>query len=383
MKVFLSIFSVKLCLSTIFIFFWISFFPNLYSLFNPSSDNFDSIRYNHDAYLMAKGASSGFWALEKNAFTIKYGSIIYKLFFTHPWFVTFFNCLISSITTYLLYVKLQHFFVDKALKIVFWLSNFFPIIIAYESILGKEVFYLAGFKIMLILLVVFFHSPKRRYCKIEMFVLILAFFVFAYSRPVLFPYFAVGFFAYYLDFKWTFFLSGILGSLVFFTLKNNDILYLQRQNVENVSFYPSFQALRELLFSKSLFQNCIYGLGRFLVYLFYPFPLILPNLAFLKESNATLKCTRLLTVCEQLSFFWQLIIITFTFLHVKMSLISEKIWLHFFLISIGCEVVLSYSFPLLHARYRIFFFITYFAFIIELTRCVKVFYARHLANKIF
>lgn len=360
MLVFLRFFCVKLLLGTFFILIWTHFFPSLYDFFHSSVDSYDSLRYNHDAYVYAGGSGHYYGEVLTNPAVIIYGGLIYKFTFFHPWCITFFNSVISSLGSFILYKSLLPFLSCRKMREIFWLSQLMPVLIAYEAILGKELFYLTGFKLLITSLVYLFYYKKGKYNFPGVLLMWLLVIVLSSIRSILIPFFILGLACYYLKPKWLLLFTVMCASLAFLTITTHQMQVMIDLNHDNGSSNQVFQFLRVNLLSASPFVNLISGFFRFFIYLMYPFPLVLPHI-FTMGTTSEQMCTRLLTVSEQMNFFWQLgLLILIDKVPVKLfSVQSIKVWEYLFWLSISYLLFFSYSFPLLHARYRIFFFVPF------------------------
>ncbi len=360
MRVFLKFFCIKLFLGTVFIFIWIHFFPTLYAFFHSLVDSYDSLRYNHDAYVFAGGDDHYYGEILTNPAIVIYGGLIYKFTFFHPWCITFFNSVISSLGSCILYKSLLPFLSCRKMKEIFWLSQLMPVFIAYEAILGKELFYLTGCKLLIASFIYLFFYKKGQYSLPRLLLMWFLVIVLSSMRSILLPFFILGLACYYLKPKWLLLFTVISASLAFSTISPYQMQVLIDLNRDNGSSNPVFQFLRVNLLTASPFINLISGFFRFVIYLIYPFPLVLPNI-FKLGNNSEQMCTGLLTISEQMNFFWQLgLLVLIDKVPVKLfSDQSIKVWQYLFWLSISYLLFFSYSFPLLHARYRIFFFIPF------------------------
>ena len=360
MSVFLKFFCIKLLLGTVFILIWLHFFPSTYAFFHSVVDSYDSLRYNHDAYVFAGGNDQYYGEILTNPAMILYGGMIYKLTFFHPWCITFFNSVISSLGSWILYKSLLPFLSCRKMKEIFWLSQLMPVFIAYEAILGKELFYLTGFKLLLASLIYLFYYKKGEYSLIVVMLMLFLVIVLSSMRSILLPFLILGLACYYLKPKWLLLFTLISASLAFITISSFQMQVMIDLNHDNGSSSPVFQFLRVNLLTASPFINLISGFFRFVIYLIYPFPLVLPHI-FNLGNNSEQMCTGLLTISEQLNFFWELgILVLINKIPVILfSAQSIKVWQYLFWLSISYLLFFSYSFPLLHARYRIFFFVPF------------------------
>lgn len=355
-------FSIKILISTIAIFIWINHFTSLDAFFNPKLLSFDSLRYNHDAYIFAIGSRKFFGDILMNTFTVLYGGFIYKFIFLHPWFITFFNCLISCLSTFILYKSLNKVLITKKLEQIFFLSQFVPTVIIYESILGKEVFYIAGFKLLFaVIAFIFFSNYRTKIIKI----LLYLFFIILISlfRPVLIPCLFIVFVGYYLKPTKFMLLTVLLSTIALMTVFSNVADQLAQANTDVPSTNPIMQALREYFFNTNPIFNLFGGLFRFFLYLFYPFPLIIPNFfAYNNTFEGEDKCSILLTICDQLSFWFELFLI-FCLNKIKIHKIDyeylSKIK-YLFYSNLCCLIFIAFSFTMIHARYRVFIFTLFF-----------------------
>lgn len=373
MGTFLKFFGLKLFLASIFIEVWIHFFPSLYSFYHPLVDSYDSLRYNHDAYVYAGGNDEYYGEILSNPAIVLYGGLIYKLGFFHPWWITFFNSLISSLGSFILYKSLLPFLNSRKMKEIFWLSQLTPVLIGYEAILGKELFYLTGFRLLIASLVYLFFYKKKDYNRYGLVLMLVLVVLLSFVRSVLLPFFVLGLACYYLKPGW-FLLFTVMGaSLAFTTIDSHQMQVWKDLNLENSSSNPAFQFLRVFLLTESPLVNVPAGFLRFIIYLFYPFPLFIPDIFRLTGYNSEQLCTGLLTVTEQLNFWWQLLLLVLID-KVPVNTFSARsisVWQYLFWYMMACLLFFSYSFPLLHARYRIFFFIPFAGMVFIIKKLYK------------
>ena len=257
MRVFLKFFCIKLFLGTVFILIWIHFFPSLYAFFHSVVDSYDSLRYNHDAYVYAGGNDHYYGEILTNPAIILYGGLIYKFTFFHPWWITFFNSVISSLGSWILYKSLLPFLNCRKMKEIFWLSQLMPVFIAYEAILGKELFYLTGFKLLIASLIYLFFYKKGEYSLPGLLLMLVLVIVFSSIRSILLPFFILGVTCYYLKPKWLLLFTVISASLAFITISCYQMQVLIDLNRDNGSSNPAFQFLRVNLLTASPFINLI------------------------------------------------------------------------------------------------------------------------------
>ncbi len=361
MAAFLKFFCIKLFLATVFIEVWIHFFPSLCSFFHPLLDSYDSLRYNHDAYVYAGGDDHYYGEILSNPVIVLYGGLIYKFTFFHPWWITFFNSVISSLGSWILYKSILPFLSCRKMKEIFWLSQLMPVLIGYEAILGKELFYITGFKLLTASLVYLFFYKKGEYNKAGLLLMWIMVIVLSAIRSILLPFFILGLACYYLKPVWFLLFTVISASFAFISIDHYQMQILKDLNRENSSSNPVFQLLRVYLLTESPFVNLTGGFFRFIIYLIYPFPLLIPDIFKWMGNKSEQMCTGLLTMSEQINFFWQiLLLVLMDKIPVKsFTTGSIKVGRYLFWFTIACLLFYSYSFPLLHARYRIFFFIPF------------------------
>jgi hypothetical protein len=389
MSVFTKFFLIKLLLGTLFIFVWTGCFPSLRDFFNPVMDSYDSLRYNHDAWVFATGGNRYFGEILTNPVIVIYGGWIYRYTFLHPWWILFFNTWISACSSWVLYKSFLPFLSSKKMKEIFWLSQLMPVFIAYEAILGKEVFYLAGDKLLLAFLIrLFFHKQEKspavllkfpgthsqrrprgwkRGSAVLLGCLLIVVILLAYIRTILLPFLFLGILCYYLKPAWFLMITLVTATLVFLSIDQDQLLMWKELNRENGSSNPVFQWLRVFLLSESPWTNSISGLLRYIIYLVYPFPLVLPDIFKLMGIfklagiHSEQMCTRLLTVSEQVNFWWQVLLLGLLDRVPVKSFTADalKIGKYLFWFSMGNLLFFAESFPLLHARYRIFFFTSF------------------------
>lgn len=362
---FILFFIIKLFFATVCVFIWISPFQNLNSFFNCSIDSFDSLRYNHDAYVIATGNGEFFGEVFKNSFSVILGGILYKYFLLHPWIITLFNTLVSTVSTWILYNSLKDIMTNRRVKEIFFLSQFIPTVIIYEAILGKEVFYMAGYKLIFAISAYLFFSKKGiQWNKIMLlFILVL---IISLIRPILLPGIIIAISSYFI--KPNFFIPlvifcGTLAMLIFFV---PDFESLKMINDSTPSSNPLMQYLRTFFITDSPIFNIVGGFFRFILYTIYPFPLVFPNIvSYLSLQSPEDKCSSILTMFDQISFWWQLMIFWLIYKTSKnyFSDYEFNAWKYYFFLSIYLLLFFSFTYTLIHARYRIFYFIMQFSMI--------------------
>ncbi len=365
MKLFLKLLFLKLLLSLSFLFLWLYPHKDIFSFFNPDTSNvYDSFRYGHDAYVLATGGIDFMGEVLNNPIIVIYAGLLYKYVFVHPIIVTLVNSLISISFSFFLYKSLRNYLMTDVSKLFFWASQFSPVIIAYEAILGKEIFYLTGFKCVIVSLVyLFFHKGKSRIW-ISAWYFLLAL-LFCFVRPILLIFFAIGIMARYLKTKYLLVASFVLGMAAFLIQGVNDIGYLKELNETVTSSNPIFQVLRSFLLSDSLSTNLIGGIARLFIYIVYPFPLILPEIWRFDLSKPFDWGSILLTCSEQFNFIYLgilLFIMSLSKNYYEVARSQQNPFRYLFRSIAGQMIFFAVSLPFISSRYRIFMFVLSFAF---------------------
>lgn len=338
--------------------------PEIYEIFGT-----DTLRYSHDAYILAIGSNDFYGYIHSNPFVIRYGGFVYKYFLGNHYGVGLVNAVISIVSTGVLFFEVRKFTSQRIVTILFFLCHFFPVIILNEALLGKEVFYLAGLKLSLALLLrMEFRKGFAMFGSYRNITILFGILLLSMSRILVLAGLVVVVVKVILKKRVFVFVACVCIGILAFMSKERSLSFQIEKMERNMSEgkSKSFQVLKTITSSDSHYISTMQSPFRMFIYMIYPFPLIVPEVWNLDLSGGARYYSQLLLYSEQSSMLLIIAIVCWSIMgrRIQFSDRETELVKNVILFSLCMLIIVSITFPFIHARYRIFYHLLFFAFAI-------------------